>query len=320
MEDIYATRSFRFAWRAKDGFSAPELTGLTFDQPILPGVNEAQCPYPKAAHAVPAPECSCGFYCYDDPEGNLWGGRDRNSSQLVDAVVRVSGRIVVHGSGLRAQNLEIVALATRSAVVRRAVSTILPSVPFFATLDEALEKFPVKPLERDEKLTKQSIAQATTVPLAILGILMGVPVLFLLATSLPNAEFFSLLFDKHESSKLTYFVMLAFGTFAAGSFLKGFAAAPLYALGGIIKFLSVPLALGSLIVMSVATFNTDFAETAQIIDMVSFLLASLILRVAGMLLALGTVLASLSPNNGLNFRRRPDVFSFPSKLRGSSID
>lgn len=99
-------------------------------QIFVPGPNHAHCllrkprarrlvrfgsfrPHPKS-EPIPSAHCSCGLYAYHSLEQlekltqvnyNVWGER------LIWAAVEVSGLCEVYRDGLRAENLEIVALA-----------------------------------------------------------------------------------------------------------------------------------------------------------------------------------------------------------------
>lgn len=139
IEDLLASRSFVL----EDFGDGPRLTGLSFKQPILEGINEAHCPIKD--HATPSDKCSCGFYVYDEPSGGLWGSRPANS---VDAVVRISGRVVVHDRGVRAQCMEILALASTDSETRDELLKVAPKTPLFENLEDALLEFPISKLDR----------------------------------------------------------------------------------------------------------------------------------------------------------------------------
>lgn len=155
IEDVYATRSFvvkTFEGRRRG------LGSITKCDEIKPGINTAECHYRSEGHAIPPdPECTCGFYCYDVAKGRLWYGA--NGDHVVDAIVRVSGRVVVHPKGLRVQYMEVVAFARRkrTAVAEDELKAMFPNVPVFSSLSDALSEFPVTPIEREPESPRQMI-------------------------------------------------------------------------------------------------------------------------------------------------------------------
>lgn len=317
MEDIYATRSFKLVWTFRENKLIPELTGLTFDQPLKPGINEAQCPFARSKHKAPHPRCTCGFYCYDDPEGSLWPGRVQPRESIIDAVVRISGSVVVHGSGLRAQHIEIVAFSTSLDDERKALAILFPSVPIFNTLDYALTEFPVTALTRDEKLTQPSFAGLALNALGVFATLVGIPVLFWALFLLPNAELLKEPFEIHGTAKLIYPGLVGFAMYFAGGYLQGFVFSPLYWLGRLLKASSVFLILCSLGALAVTAVNPNIATTAESLVALVGMLSLLVVRAGSVILAcLVTPLALLLGDN-VNLRRRPTSFELPTKLKDS---
>lgn len=154
VENIYTTRSFVIS----EINDEVKVQGLTFQQPILPGTNIAQCPSGK--HQVPDAGCSCGFYCYDDPDGRLWLGKGEEHGQTVDAIVKISGRVVVHGSGIRAQCLEIVAFITNKERRAHLARKWNPSVPVFEYIEDAIKEFPITSIEREKSTRSFDWAEA----------------------------------------------------------------------------------------------------------------------------------------------------------------
>lgn len=130
------------------------LEGLSFKQPIVSGINEAQCGAPYGEeHEVPCVDHLCGFYAYDDPD-------KRYSSKLanysITAIVRLSGKVLVCESGLRAERLEIVAISGSEAVISLQERKDLEdyyNVPVFKTRKEMLQKYTVTPIDRTVKKT-----------------------------------------------------------------------------------------------------------------------------------------------------------------------
>src|SRR5699024_7206342 len=120
LADIYGTRMFRVA---DDG----ALTGLTYKQEWVTGVNTAKCYSPRRLKlrpgqgsvymqaAYPGPEsrkhnmidCGCGFYAFFDSACRYGNGNLR----LVAGVIKATGRCIIGTKGFRASNAEIVALS-----------------------------------------------------------------------------------------------------------------------------------------------------------------------------------------------------------------
>lgn len=192
IEDLLATRSFIL----EDFGDGPQLTGLSFRQPILEGVNEAHCPIAK--HDAPSEKCSCGFYVYDETDGALWRNRPDNS---FEAVVRVSGRVVLHDRGLRAQCMEVLALASGDEETRAKLRVAKPNIPLFESLDEALSEFPITKLDRPDfkrsglQITKEAVLlgfESLLMAVLLIGTLVGLrialaPLLTEEHTMLPSA-------------------------------------------------------------------------------------------------------------------------------------
>lgn len=141
--DVYATRHFNLE-RTHDG--TYHIVGLGYKQPIVEGINVSVCGVGRK-HAVPDPDCSCGFYAFDDPK-KAWGGPKFLYAGQLDAVVRFSGRVVVAKGGLRAERMEIVALSSPHALTRERVAKI-SNYELFDSREEMLRTFPVVPIERE---------------------------------------------------------------------------------------------------------------------------------------------------------------------------
>lgn len=134
--DLYAVREFH----VYNGY----LVGLSHPQAFaIDETNVAQCT--KDHDSVPDPKCTCGFYVYDNPK--YWWTTKPHAlpDGVVKAVVRVSGKIVVCAKGLRAEELDIIALACNA-------NTYLPEncseLPVYNTVNELLSQYTVKPLDR----------------------------------------------------------------------------------------------------------------------------------------------------------------------------
>lgn len=138
--DVLAVREFVY----KSG----ELVGLTYMQPLLPGINEAQCPGGK--HSAPQADHSCGFYAYDDSAKRFAGldvGWDTNG---IAAVVRLSGKLVICEGGMRAERMELIAVTSPNSALSTEVAAKF-SVPCFADREFMLAEFPVEKVQRPEQ-------------------------------------------------------------------------------------------------------------------------------------------------------------------------
>ena len=132
------------------------LGGLTFHQEIAPGVNLAQCAHTNTsdaehqAHIAPVPGCTCGWYAYD--EVRHWNGPSTPrwpTGQEVFAVVRLSGKIIVCERGLKAEEMEVLAVAVDPAYTAL-IHSVLPDVKVFLDEESMLEQYPLQRLSRGE--------------------------------------------------------------------------------------------------------------------------------------------------------------------------
>ena len=138
--DVYAVREFIV--------HPQKITGITFDQPIMPGVNVSQC-INRLHERVPDDDCSCGWYAYDDVDMRFLDSQSLPGNvPVVRAVVKVSGKVIVCNNGLKAEKMEVVAIAA-SSDLHDAVHNQLPDVPLFASSDQMLEEFPVEEIDRN---------------------------------------------------------------------------------------------------------------------------------------------------------------------------
>lgn len=143
---VFAFRSFRI-----DPITRT-LGGVAYHQEIAPGVNIAQCARHTTdeTHTAPQEGCTCGWYAYD--EDRVWGNplRKRPSTPWglhVSAIVRLSGKIIVCERGLKAEYMEVVAVATDPSNAN-IVAECLPDVEVFFKEAPMLEKYPLQKLSR----------------------------------------------------------------------------------------------------------------------------------------------------------------------------
>lgn len=130
------------------------LGGLTFHQEIAPGVNVAQCGLVEAdGHVAPEEGCLCGWYAYDEVRhwGGLAGGHPHKPVGLeVSAVVRLSGKIIVCERGLKAEGMEVVAVATEPSNASF-IHGVLPGVEVFWDEASMLKRYPLQRLSRGDE-------------------------------------------------------------------------------------------------------------------------------------------------------------------------
>lgn len=144
--DIYALRHFNIDMKGN-------LVGVTFKQPISKGIHEAQCGVDRSedSHASPDEDCSCGFYAFDKLENFKDKGNPFRAE--VVAVVRLSGKIIICEKGVRAQRIEVVAIADSGIQLRpglRQSAANKLGVPLFSSVHDMIQKFPTTPIERPE--------------------------------------------------------------------------------------------------------------------------------------------------------------------------
>lgn len=138
LKDIEPMAGDVYAFRGFEASSSGELVGMTYLQPILPGANRARCPRSEN-HEAPAADCTCGFYAFDT-EPNTW------RPGQIDAVVKLSGRVIVCERGVRAEVMEIVALSGGGRFIADGMG-----IPWFEASSEMLKHFPVTQIERPEE-------------------------------------------------------------------------------------------------------------------------------------------------------------------------
>jgi hypothetical protein len=117
---VHPVIGFRL-WRVDDA----GLRSLYHDERWSRGRQTARCAAGRLAeHAEPSPahSCTCGIYAWYEPCPRLaWAGSD----SLVGGAVVLWGQIELHGTGMRAQHVMVVALAlplTHGAKRRRIAS------------------------------------------------------------------------------------------------------------------------------------------------------------------------------------------------------
>lgn len=150
--DVLALRSFRI------DISTQTLGGLSYHQEIAPGINVAQCAHnlDDDTHPVPNNGCTCGWYAYD--EIRHWGSNgghpnhSRPAPTRASGIVRLSGRVIVCNRGLKAENMEIVALTVHPQDASM-VQQLFPAVELFDDEEQMIKAYPLTRLERNDSST-----------------------------------------------------------------------------------------------------------------------------------------------------------------------
>lgn len=161
--DVLAFRSFRI------DPVAGTLGGLTYHQEIGEGVNVACCAN-AAGHAAPQEGCTCGWYAYD--EFRRWGTTAPPSKPVKliplhpTGIVRLSGKIIVCERGLKAENMEIIALAVHSKD-QAFLRTAFPNVEFYTDEETMIASHPLTRLDRGD--AAPTSAATTGQPAATVG-------------------------------------------------------------------------------------------------------------------------------------------------------
>lgn len=138
--DIHAARTFRIT----DDY---ELCGLTFPQLLNPGINDSICPH--AHHLAPDPDCTCGFYTYDnDKWWTPWNSHEDFPEVNARAIVRVSGKTVLCKRGLRSEKMELVALAVKAPDLVKGKLADKYDVPIFNNSSTLINEYPVTSIPR----------------------------------------------------------------------------------------------------------------------------------------------------------------------------
>lgn len=155
--DEYHVARDLLAFRAFQINGQPEmLSGVTYRQELAPGINIAQCP--KAPeheqHHAPQEGCSCGWYAYD--ENRHWQGgagvtpHGKPFPNRATGIVRLSGKIIVCERGLKAEHMEILALAVHP-LNEVFIRTQFPDVEVFHDEKEMLKQYPLERLPREKE-------------------------------------------------------------------------------------------------------------------------------------------------------------------------
>lgn len=144
--EVYAARVF-----VLDSTSCI-LTGLSYPQAILDGINVALCPNDTHDADAPGDDCRCGFWAYDQPK--TWWVDPETESGVVPAVVELTGKAVVGERGIRAQKMRVVAVVLPGDIShadRQVFVANYPQVRLFASVKEMLTEFPLSDLVRPEE-------------------------------------------------------------------------------------------------------------------------------------------------------------------------
>jgi len=142
--EIVALRTFRVD---ESGLLLPLYSNLSW----YDGPNTATCAPPtgerrRDAHAVPAPDCECGFYAY----GTGDAVSHHRNMRYVQAVVSCWGRVIAGTHGVRAEHARIDAIWLNPNVAswtRKRVAARYPSARVYSDRQEMLAEHPLSSLE-----------------------------------------------------------------------------------------------------------------------------------------------------------------------------
>jgi len=152
--EIVGLRSFRVD---ESGLLLPLYSNLSW----YDGPNTATCAPPtgdshRHAHAVPSPECECGFYAYGTVEA---AGRNRHL-RYVQAVVSCWGGVIAGTQGVRAEHARIDAIWLNPNVAswtRKRVAARYPSARTYADRQTMLAEHPLSALDCYEQVAPHRI-------------------------------------------------------------------------------------------------------------------------------------------------------------------
>lgn len=144
------------------------------------GTNTAQCAPPtghhhRAAHAVPADECECGFYAY----GSVAAARQNRQMRYVQAIVSCWGAVVAGTQGVRAQHARIDAIWVSDQAPQwlcRRIAARYGSAQLYRDLAAMLAEHPLSELPcytqvRDRSRSALLATGLTLSPVVALGLL-----------------------------------------------------------------------------------------------------------------------------------------------------
>jgi hypothetical protein len=167
--EIRALRTFRVG-------PAGVLYPLFDTRPWVDGANEARCRITdEPEHAVPEPDCTCGFYAYADQRA----AGEYPFARYVLAVVACWGRVVAGTKGIRAQYGRIEALwfsPVVPAALVQAATERYPSVAVYSDAATMLREHPLTHLDvyEPEQLTppwRRRIGQLAALAAVVAGVL-----------------------------------------------------------------------------------------------------------------------------------------------------
>lgn len=162
--NVLALRAFRI------DVSTQTLGGLSYHQEIVPGINVAQCAHhlDDDSHPVPNNGCTCGWYAYDEVRHWGFGGGQPNHSRprptRASGIVRLSGRVIVCNRGLKAENLEIVALTVHPQD-ESTIEQLFPDVELFDDEAQMIKAYPLTRLDRHDPastVASRAVSKAAT--------------------------------------------------------------------------------------------------------------------------------------------------------------
>lgn len=168
--EIVGLRTFRVD---ESGLLLPLYSGLCW----YDGANTATCAPPTGerslhAHAVPGPDCECGFYAY----GTEQAVGHHRQAHYVQAVVACWGAVIAGTQGVRAQHARIEAIWLHPNVprwLRQRVAARYPSARGYTDRDMMLTEHPLSRLDCYEPLPRHRVLPrlgAATVSAGVLAL------------------------------------------------------------------------------------------------------------------------------------------------------
>lgn len=189
--DVLAFKQFRIVCEKsgwlKKRYGEPRLVSANprLLQEYGTGVNHAQCPHRNAEEMrhpespLPDEECSCGFYALKDCRD--WITERFSGELVVDAVIRLSGKVIVGEKGYRAEKLEIVAMAPRfqdeltMSLLQELQEREFQDVPLFSSSSVMAGEFMLESGQRYQKKRWRKIAVCTLSMVLSLFLMLALP-------------------------------------------------------------------------------------------------------------------------------------------------
>lgn len=141
--EVYAFRQFKLSLTSK-GLESTNPISRTMkmrgeDIRFHRGRNHFECRL--KGHSQPDGDCTCGFYAYNEV------ATFNSGFMVVNAVVKLSGKVIVAQNGYRSEYMEIVALSSKSELtygrLAKSNDPVVSSAPVFRSSEDMLHEFPL---------------------------------------------------------------------------------------------------------------------------------------------------------------------------------